>query len=173
MLTLHIGTGIGVGLVINNQSVKGLLHPEAGHILVKRKPNDLMIGDNIFLGTCPYHKDCIEGMCSSGALALRANCSIQELPLLTDDHEIWDITAYYIAQLCVNLILIASPELICIGGGVLNRKSLFPKIRSYTLSILSDYVQHELLTEDEIQNYIKPSYWYIQYYLSLNVYILI
>ena len=31
---ITVGTGIGVGLVINNRTVKGLLHPEAGHIEV-------------------------------------------------------------------------------------------------------------------------------------------
>ena len=113
-------------------------------------------------------------MCSSGALALRANCSIHELPQIPDNDELWDITAYYIAQLCVSLILIASPEIICIGGGILNRASLFDKIRSYTLSSLAGYVQNELLTSDQIQNYIKPSYWYIainSYMIVFNSYI--
>ena len=41
--------------------------------------------------------------------------TIKDLPLIPDDDMIWDTCAYYIAQLCVSLILIASPELICIG----------------------------------------------------------
>ncbi len=46
---ITVGTGIGVGLVANCQSVKGLLHPEAGHVAVKRLPGDT------FPGTCPFH----------------------------------------------------------------------------------------------------------------------
>ena len=47
---------IGVGLVINGKTVHGMLHPEAGHIQVARQ-----IGDE-FIGTCPFHGCCIEGL---------------------------------------------------------------------------------------------------------------
>jgi len=150
---ITVGTGIGVGLVVNGQSVKGLLHPEAGHIQVKRHPTDA------FAGTCPFHGDCVEGMCSTGALAARAGIPATDLPTLPDDSEVWDHCAYYIAQLCVTLVLIASPELICIGGGVLNRASLYPRIRAYVLALLRGYVVHESLTEENIDTFIRPSHW--------------
>jgi fructokinase len=119
-----VGTGIGVGLVVNNQTVRGLLHPEAGHIMVAR-----LEGDN-FPGTCPFHGACIEGMCATGALTARAQLSDPSgLADLTDDDPIWDACAYQLAQLCAQLVYIASPERIRFGGGVMNRTSLYPKIR--------------------------------------------
>ena len=120
---ITIGTGIGVGLVVNGATVKGLVHPEGGHMLVQPRDGD------VFQGSCPYHGRCVEGMCSSGALCKRLNCDISELPNLDDTHEVWDNFSYYIAQLCCNLILIVSPERIVIGGGIMNRTSLYNKIR--------------------------------------------
>ena len=120
---ITVGTGVGVGLVVNGATVKGLVHPEGGHMLIQPK------GSDIFEGSCPYHGRCVEGMCSSGALCKRLSCNISDLPQLPDDHEIWDIWSYYIAQLCCNLILMVSPEHISIGGGILNRNSLYKSIR--------------------------------------------
>lgn len=150
---ITVGTGIGVGFVVNGQTVKGMMHPEGGHIQVKRCPGD------DFTGTCPFHGDCIEGMCSTGALTARANCNAADLPTLPDDHIIWDQCAYYIAQLCATIVMIASPELICIGGGVLNRASLYPRIHKQTLALLNGYIQNDLLTVGRIQDFIRPSYW--------------
>lgn len=150
---ITVGTGIGVGFVVNGNTVKGLMHPEGGHIQVKRCPGDE------FPGTCPFHGDCIEGMCSTGALTARANCTATDLPSLPDDHIVWEHCAYYIAQLCATIIMVASPELICIGGGVLNRASLYPRIRALTLSLLNGYIQNEVLTEARIHEFIKPSFW--------------
>lgn len=59
-----VGTGIGVGAVIDGRPVHGLTHPETGHILVRKRP-----GDEEFMGTCPYHGDCLEGVASAGAIA--------------------------------------------------------------------------------------------------------
>lgn len=119
-----VGTGIGVGLVINNQTVRGLMHPEAGHLMVARQD-----GDN-FPGTCPFHGACVEGMCASGALTARKQLSdASELAALSDDDPVWDACAYQLAQLCAQLVYIASPEKIRFGGGVMNRVSLYPKIR--------------------------------------------
>jgi fructokinase len=150
---ITVGTGVGVGLVSNGQTVKGLVHPEGGHVLVQPKDGD------DFQGCCPFHGRCVEGMCSSGALSLRAGCPVSELPLLPDDHPVWDIEAYYLGQLCANLVLVMSPERISIGGGVLNRASLYPKIRTYTLQILNKYITSPLLLSETIDQLIGPSFW--------------
>jgi fructokinase len=128
---ITVGTGVGVGLVVNGLSVHGLMHPEAGHIRVPRFPDDT------FPGSCPFHGDCIEGMCSTGALASRRGCSPSELPDLSDDDSLWDILANQLAHLCAHLILIVSVERISIGGGVLNRSSLYSKIRQNVQVILN------------------------------------
>ncbi len=45
-----IGTGVGLGLIINRHPVHGLTHPEAGHSRV-----DIQEADKEFDGTCPFH----------------------------------------------------------------------------------------------------------------------
>jgi fructokinase len=129
---ITIGTGIGVGLVIGGRTVHGLLHPEAGHIRTGREQGDT------YPGNCPFHGDCVEGMCASGALALRKGIPAADLPSLRDDDPLWTTCAYYIAALCANLVLIASPERISIGGGIMHRECLYGKIRVSRL-LLSTY----------------------------------
>ena len=98
-------------------------------------------------------------MCSTGALAARNGINPSELASLPDDDPLWDTCAYYIAQLCANLVLMVSPDHISIGGGVLNRSSLYPKIRIATATILNNYIQHENITTSKIDQYITPSHW--------------
>ena len=57
VMYLTVGTGIGAGVYIDGKLLHGMLHPEAGHILITKRDTDH------YEGKCPYHKDhCLEGM---------------------------------------------------------------------------------------------------------------
>jgi len=95
---------------VNNSLVHGMQHPEGGHIRISKHPKDT------FEGSCPLHKDCLEGMICIGAIKLRKNLdSVFECENISDDDEIWEYIANYIAQLCINLLYLVSLEKIIIG----------------------------------------------------------
>ena len=56
---ITIGTGVGVGIYVNGTLLHGLIHPEAGHILITRRHGDT------YRGKCPYHENCLEGLAGS------------------------------------------------------------------------------------------------------------
>ncbi len=144
---LTIGTGIGGGGMINSALMHGLLHPEMGHL---RLPHDWE--RDPFPGVCPYHGDCLEGMASGPAIVQRWGRPGDELP---PEHPAWDLEAQYLALGLVNIILTLSPERIIMGGGVMNQRQLFPKIRAAVQALLAGYVQHPAIL-DEIERYITP-----------------
>jgi fructokinase len=148
---ITVGTGVGVGLVVNGSTVHGLMHPEAGHIQVPR-----MAGDD-FPGNCPFHSSCIEGMCGSKAVAERVKIHASQLGELSDDDAVWDVVAYQLAHLCSNLVMIASPEKIIIGGGLLNRTCLYGLIRTHVLRILNGYITSDQITPEGMEAFIAPS----------------
>lgn len=143
-LYLTIGTGIGGGALVSGKLVHGMLHPEMGHIFIKRHPEDT------YKGKCPFHQDCFEGLASGPAIEERWGVKAYDLPI---DHEAWNLEAYYIAQALVNYILTISPEKIILGGGVMKQSQLFPLIRKYVKEMLNNYVQTEEILEN-IDEYI-------------------
>jgi len=148
---ITVGTGVGVGLVVDGRPVHGLIHPEAGHMFVPRFPGD------DFKGTCPFHKECVEGFVSTGALAARIGIAASDLPKVPDHDKAWEVIAFYLASLCANLVLTVSPSVIVIGGGVMNREVLYPLIRKKTLEILNNYINSPMLTPEHIDEYIVRS----------------
>lgn len=142
-----IGTGIGAGICIDGKPVHGMLHPEAGHMLLRPHPDDPLPR-----GVCPYHDGCLEGLAAGPALGARTNGNAKDLP---DDHPLFALEAHYLAQMCVNLILTVSPEKIILGGGVMQRAGLFPMIRRETQRLLGGYVQTEQVLTG-IDDYIVP-----------------
>ena len=120
-----------------------MMHPEAGHILVRRHPKDT------YEGACPFHKDCFEGLAAGPSLEKRWGVKGAEL---TDRREVWEIESYYIAQACVDYCMILSPERIVLGGGVMKQPSLLHLVREKFAKMMAGYIQTSQV--QEVENYI-------------------
>jgi len=139
-----IGTGIGAGIISEGRLLHGMLHPEAGHMLLKRHPEDLE-----FKSFCPFHADCFEGLAAGPAIEKRWGVKAIDLP---KDHKAWDIEGYYIAQALVNMSLIVSAQRFILGGGVMHQEQLFPIIRKYYVELMNGYIKTKEL--EDIDSYI-------------------
>lgn len=144
---LTIGTGIGGGAMVEGRLLHGLVHPEMGHISL---PHDFK--QDPYIGRCPYHHDCLEGMASGPAIEERWG---KPGHLLPEDHPAWDLEAHYLAHALRTFITILSPQRIILGGGVMEQKQLFPMVRKKVLEYLNGYVQSPAILE-EIDRYIVP-----------------
>ncbi len=141
-LYLTVGTGIGGGAMVNGALLHGLSHPEMGHI---RIPHDR--ARDPFVGTCPFHGDCLEGLASGPAIEARWGRTAREL---APDHEAWALEAHYLALGIANWICTLSPKLILIGGGVAEQKQLFPMIRAELAATLNGYVEAPRIEPPEL-----------------------
>jgi fructokinase len=146
-LYLTVGTGIGGGYIKDGKSLIGLLSPEMGHL---RIPHDRELDP--FVGNCPFHDDCLEGLASGPAIEKRMGISGAMIP---ENDPFWNIEADYIASALVNLILTLSPKKIVLGGGVMQREFLFPRVRWRVRELLNGYVASKSLLE-HIDDYIVP-----------------
>ncbi len=104
-----IGTGIGMGIVAEHHPLTGRLHPEAGHMFVARVPGDG------FPGTCPFHRDCLEGLAAGPAIAARAG---RQGDAIADDDPAWPFVIDALAKGFANLRLTLACQRIIVGGGV-------------------------------------------------------
>lgn len=140
-----VGTGIGVGMIAGGKPVDGLTHAELGHIRPVRVDGDA------WLGNCPFHGGCVEGLCAGPAIASRTGTKAEDL--LADDPA-WDLVAYGLGQLLHTLVLTGIPRRIVMGGGVMVGTShLFPRVRAAMIDSLAGYVP---LPEVALSRYVVP-----------------
>jgi fructokinase len=146
-LYVTVGTGIGVGAIVNGAPIHGMMHPEGGHLFL---PHDVQ--KDPFPGICPFHGDCWEGLASGPAMAQRWG---EPADRLTDDHPAWDLEAEYIALACVNLMVTYSPQRIVLGGGVAQHPGLHAAVRVKVLRMLHGYISVAALLE-RVEDVIVP-----------------
>jgi fructokinase len=149
---ITVGTGIGGGGMVQGKLMHGLVHPEMGHISMPR-----LDGDD-FLGTCPFHGRCWEGLCSGPAIAKRAGMPAEQIP---PDHPAWGFTIQYMAHAIATITCVLSPKRIIVGGSVrkagqLGEEAFFQAVRSAFLNVLAGYVDSPMLKQDKISQFIVP-----------------
>jgi fructokinase len=144
---LTIGTGVGGGGMVGGQLIRGLNHPEMGHV---RIPHDWKADP--FAGVCPYHGDCLEGLASGPAIEGRWG---QPAHTLSPDHPAWNLEANYLALALANLICTILPQRIILGGGVMQQAPLFPLVRQRVQHLLNGYLPYPSLGPG-MDHYIVP-----------------
>lgn len=127
-----IGTGVGVGVVREGRPARGLPHPEAGHVTVRRAPGD------DFPGVCPFHGGCWEGLVAAPAIRARAGRDGADLAPAEREAMVRCL-AVPIADGLATLVYTVAPHRIALGGGVAGLEGLVPAVRAAFAARLAGY----------------------------------
>lgn len=139
---ITVGTGIGVGVSVGGSFAGRPSHPELGHIRVERHPIDKQ-----YVGLCPFHGACLEGLAAGPALEDRFG----SLEALGPDQVAWDVAGFYLAQLCLTLCLTFRLQRILIGGGVAEASGLLPATHKAFREINGGYLPEAAAPHELIQ----------------------
>lgn len=142
-----IGTGVGAGIVQAGKFVGLNNHPEMGHMLINRYPGD------DYKGNCPFHGDkCVEGMAAGPTLEGRTGIPGEKL---SRDNKVFTYVAYYVAQLLYNVYMASRPDVMVVGGSVLNDQDLV-QVRKFFDEFNNNYVAtpdlDELIVRPAVEN---------------------
>lgn len=134
-----VGTGVGVGLIVNGRTTRGIGHCEAGHMRIARAgaEGDGSVADN-WPGICPYHGDCVEGLASGPAIAARTGLAGN---ILEDDDPVWMEVVEALAQMTQAIVSLTGPRRILFGGGVIaTRPVLVSRIEQRVRELVGTYL---------------------------------
>ena len=143
-----VGTGIGGGFILNGQTLRGVMHPEVGHLRVQRAP-----GDDRFPGICAFHGDCLEGLASGPAIAARWGYTPEQL---AREPAAVEAIAFYLGQLMAAIALTLSCERVVVGGGVMQQPVMLGRVRSHARDLLNGYLPQARFGRDIDQYVVAP-----------------
>ena len=129
---ITLGTGVGGGFLMHGMPMHGAMHPELGHLRLRRALNDS------FRGACGFHRDCVEGLISGPALRDRFGTDPADI---ADTDPRWQDVASDLAELVAAILLMNSAERILFGGGIsMKRPFLIPIVRRLVAERLGTYL---------------------------------
>jgi len=141
LVYLTVGTGVGGGVVVAGQPVHGMLHPEVGHLTVRRHPDD------DFAGNCRFHGDCLEGLAAGPSVEARFARRGEDLDA-AEAAEAVAIVSSYLAQAVAAVGYVVSPQRVVLGGGVLALPGLLAAVRTSTRELLAGALVADELGDD-------------------------
>lgn len=112
LVYITVGTGVGGAIVNGGETLRGVMHPEIGHLPAP--------ASDPFAGSCPFHGRCVEGVASGAALRARSGRDPASLP---DDDPVFLHVAEALGSMLASVALVVSPRVIVLGGGVLDARS--------------------------------------------------
>ena len=117
--------------MLGHEILHGARHPEVGHVFPRRHPKDVT-----FSGVCPFHRDCLEGLASGPAIESRWGAMLADLP---PEHEAHEIITWYLAQLVVAIQAFVAPQVLVLGGGVMQTPGLHVRVRTMARDFAAGY----------------------------------
>ena len=136
---LTVGTGIGGAILCRGEPLPALLHPEMGHITLRRRSDDAAPS------TCHFHEDCAEGLAAGPAIMARFG---QSLSHFAPGSTQLALVADYLGQLCANLVLTLSPQRIILGGGVGKTPGVIAATQAAMLDQLGSYAPPQVVAPE-------------------------
>tara|TARA_B110001450_G_scaffold255483_1_gene283174 strand:- start:1907 stop:2872 length:966 start_codon:yes stop_codon:yes gene_type:complete len=127
---ITIGTGIGIGNILNGEIVRGQHHNEAGHSIIHHAGE--------LDSQCPFHENCVEGLASGSAFKKNFGDKGKNLAI---DELSWSIEIKLLAQFIYNQICFVTPDYIFLGGGLISEKIKTPLI-NHIIKINNGYLTH-------------------------------
>ena len=143
-LYLTVGTGVGGGLIVDGAPLHGLVHPEMGHIRIKRATGD------DFAGVCPFHGDCLEGLVAGPAILARTGATLSDAP---HDHPGRWQAIDDLGQGVASLVVALSPERVVIGGGVAKAPAFHRNVAARMRHWLGGYLADPAIARED---YLAP-----------------